>query len=92
MVEENIGEEEILHGPFPVEQLQEAGVASVDLKKLKYAGLCTIEDIAYSPQKQLLLIKGISDAKVDKIIEAVEKLVPLDVYTLISVCYKDVIL
>ncbi|KAI3856275.1 hypothetical protein MKW92_048442 [Papaver armeniacum] len=76
-VEENIGEEEIQHGPFPVEQLQAAGIASVDVKKLKDAGLCTVEAVAYSPRKELLLIKGISDAKVDKIIEAASKLVPL---------------
>ncbi|KAI3912901.1 hypothetical protein MKW98_012843 [Papaver atlanticum] len=103
MVEENIGEEEILHGPFPVEQLSgnfrsrnprlifftliikfcvflifnyhyASGIASVDVKKLKDAGLCTVEAVAYSPRKELLLIKGISDAKVDKIIEAASKL------------------
>ncbi|XP_026438805.1 DNA repair protein RAD51 homolog 1-like [Papaver somniferum] len=77
MVEENIGEEEIIHGPFPVEQLQASGIASVDVKKLKDAGLCTVEAVAYSPRKELLLIKGISDAKVDKITEAATKLVPL---------------
>ncbi|KAI3888463.1 hypothetical protein MKX03_015093 [Papaver bracteatum] len=59
MIEENIGEEDILHGPFLVEQLQASGVASVDVKKLKDIGLCTIEDVAYSSRKELLLIKGI---------------------------------
>ncbi|KAG0494513.1 hypothetical protein HPP92_005507 [Vanilla planifolia] len=41
------------------------------------AGLCTVEAVAYSPRKDLLQIKGISEAKVDKIIEAASKLVPL---------------
>ncbi|KAF9680339.1 hypothetical protein SADUNF_Sadunf06G0111000 [Salix dunnii] len=62
--------EEIQHGPFPVEQLQASGIASLDVKKLKDAGLCTVESVAFSPRKELLQIKGISEAKVDKIIEA----------------------
>ncbi|RZC54023.1 hypothetical protein C5167_012880 [Papaver somniferum] len=81
MVEENIREEEILHGPFfglttsgnflqfALETLDRflyfyikaAGVASVDVKKLKDAGLCTVEAVAYSSRKELLLIKGISE-------------------------------
>ncbi|TYI79714.1 hypothetical protein E1A91_D05G039900v1 [Gossypium mustelinum] len=69
--------EEMHHGPFPMEQLQELGIASLDVKKLKDAGLCTVESIAYAPRKDLLQIKGISEAKVDKIIEAASKLVPL---------------
>jgi DNA repair protein RAD51 len=40
------------------------------VKKLKDAGLCTVESVAYSPRKDLLQIKGISEVKVDKIIEA----------------------
>ncbi|KAG8495488.1 hypothetical protein CXB51_013137 [Gossypium anomalum] len=69
--------EEMHHGPFPVEQLQELGIASLDVKKLKDAGLCTVESIAYAPRKDLLQIKGISEAKVDKTMEAASKLVPL---------------
>ncbi|KAI3925787.1 hypothetical protein MKX01_003346 [Papaver californicum] len=60
---------------FPVFSLLLSGIASI--KKLKDAGLCTAESVAYSPRKELLQIKGISEAKVDKIIEAVSKLVPL---------------
>ncbi|XP_039031621.1 DNA repair protein RAD51 homolog [Hibiscus syriacus] len=69
--------EEIQHGPFPMEQLQESGIASLDIKKLKDAGLCTVESIVYTPRKDLLQIKGISEAKVDKIMEAASKLVSL---------------
>ena len=50
--------------------LQASGIAALDVKKLKDAGLCTVESVAYSPRKDLLQIKGISEAKVDKIIEA----------------------
>ncbi|KAJ0090811.1 hypothetical protein Patl1_13697 [Pistacia atlantica] len=52
--------EEIQHGPFPVEQLQASGIAALDIKKLKDAGLCTVESVAYSPRKELLQIKGIT--------------------------------
>ncbi|GJS54523.1 DNA repair protein RAD51 [Tanacetum coccineum] len=62
--------DDIQHGPFPIEQLQASGIAAIDVKKLKDAGLCTVESVAYSPRKELLQIKGISEAKVDKIIEA----------------------
>ncbi|MBA0774080.1 hypothetical protein Gotri_009316, partial [Gossypium trilobum] len=57
--------------------LKELGIASLDVKKLKDAGLCTVESIGYAPRKDLLQIKGISEAKVDKIMEAASKLVPL---------------
>ncbi|KAG1366387.1 DNA repair protein RAD51 [Cocos nucifera] len=57
MVEEQQEIEDMQHGPFPIEQLQDAG-------------LCTVESVAYSPRKGLLQIKGLSEAKVDKIIEA----------------------
>uniref|UniRef100_A0A9I9DAH0 DNA repair protein RAD51 homolog n=1 Tax=Cucumis melo TaxID=3656 RepID=A0A9I9DAH0_CUCME len=75
--EEQEEADEIQHGPFPVEQLQASGIAAMDVKKLKDAGLCTVESVAYSPRKELLQIKGISEAKVDKIIEAASKIVPL---------------
>ncbi|CAA6659283.1 unnamed protein product [Spirodela intermedia] len=63
-------EAEMQHGPVPIEQLQASGIAALDVKKLKDAGLCTVESVAYTPRKDLLQIKGISEAKVDKIIEA----------------------
>ncbi|KAG6548992.1 hypothetical protein Mapa_009434 [Marchantia paleacea] len=65
------------HGPFMVDQLQACGVAATDIKKLKEAGFCTVEAVAYSPKRDLLKIKGLSEAKVDKISEAASKLVPM---------------
>eukprot|EP01018_Ginkgo_biloba_P027800 Gb_14443 [translate_table: standard] len=73
--EENVEEQQ--HGPYPVEQLQACGISATDTKKLKDAGLCTVEAVTYSPKKELIQIKGLSDAKVDKIIEAASKLVPM---------------
>jgi DNA repair protein RAD51 len=40
------------------------------VKKLRDAGFHTVESIAFSPKKALLTIKGISDAKADKLLEA----------------------
>ncbi|KAE8665304.1 DNA repair protein RAD51-like protein B [Hibiscus syriacus] len=71
MVQQQEESEEMQHGPFPVEQLQATGIAALDVKKLKDAGLCTVESVAYTPRKDLLQIKGISEAKVEKIVEAV---------------------
>ncbi|CAD6253131.1 unnamed protein product [Miscanthus lutarioriparius] len=64
-------QEEVEHRPFPIEQLQASGIAALDVKNLKDSGLHTVEAVAYTPRKDLLQIKGISEAKVDKIIEAV---------------------
>ncbi|KAK2992575.1 hypothetical protein RJ640_009185 [Escallonia rubra] len=69
-VQEQDEQGEMQHGPFPVDHLQASGIASLDIKKLKDAGLCTVESVAFSPRKELLQIKGISEAKVDKIVEA----------------------
>ncbi|XP_023257750.1 DNA repair protein RAD51 homolog B-like, partial [Seriola lalandi dorsalis] len=41
------------------------------------AGFHTIEAVAYAPKKELLNIKGISEAKADKILTEAAKLVPM---------------
>lgn len=41
------------------------------------AGFYTIEGVAYTPRKSLLAVKGISEAKADKILAEISKLVPL---------------
>jgi DNA repair protein RAD51 len=38
------------------------------VKKLVEAGFHTVESIAFTPKKALLVIKGISEAKADKIL------------------------
>uniref|UniRef100_A0AAZ3SKW1 DNA repair protein RAD51 homolog n=1 Tax=Oncorhynchus tshawytscha TaxID=74940 RepID=A0AAZ3SKW1_ONCTS len=54
---------------------QQCGISASDLKKLEDAGFHTIEAVAYAPKKELLNIKGISEAKADKAEAA--KLVPM---------------
>lgn len=49
----------------------------MDVKKLLEAGYYTVESIAYTPKKNLLNIKGISEAKADKILLEATKLIPM---------------
>ncbi|KAK8712619.1 hypothetical protein V6N13_147853 [Hibiscus sabdariffa] len=49
---------------------KESGIASLDIKKHKGAVLRTVEPVSFTPKKDLLQIKGISEAKVYKIMEA----------------------
>ena len=37
------------------------------------AGYCTIDSVAMTAKKHLIIIKGITDAKVDKVLEAINK-------------------
>jgi len=46
---------------------QSHGISASDVKKLEDAGFFTIESVAFAPKKNLLAIKGISEAKADKI-------------------------
>lgn len=64
-------------GPQPVEKLEQCGISANDCKKLREAGLCTVESVAYSTKKSLATIKGISEAKVDKLVAEASKLVPM---------------
>lgn len=48
--------------------LQQCGINANDVKKLEEAGFHTVEAVAYAPKKELLSIKGISEAKADKIL------------------------
>ena len=57
-----------------VDQLQTLGINVADIAKLKAAGLHTVGLILSTPTKRLLDIKGVSDAKLEKILEACKKL------------------
>ena len=64
----NAAETQEQFGPLSITKLEMNGITAGDIKKLQEAGLHTIEAVAYTPKKQLLAIKGLSDAKADKII------------------------
>ena len=56
---------------------QSHGISAHDVKKLGDAGYHTVESVAYAPKKALITIKGISEAKADKIQNEAAKLVPM---------------
>lgn len=71
-VQEDVYQEEEL--PYSlIDKLQDAGINAADLKKLKDAGYNTSQSVVFAMRKDLLNIKGLSDQKVDKIIEAARK-------------------
>lgn len=57
-----------------VDGLQSYGINVADIKKLKSGGVCTLKGLRMVTKKKLCGIKGLSEAKVDKIREAVTKL------------------
>jgi DNA repair protein RAD51 len=63
--------------PVAIEKLTTKGIALADVKKLVEAGFRTVEAIAFTPKKALVLVKGLSEGKVDKIIEAAHLLVDM---------------
>ncbi|KAG0303476.1 recombinase rad51 [Dissophora globulifera] len=70
-------EEEEVASHLLTEKLAEAGIQAADIQKLKDAGYYTVESIAFTPKKNILLIKGISEAKADKILSEASRLVPM---------------
>jgi hypothetical protein len=60
-------EEELQKGPTGVMELAGGSLTVGDLKKLKEAGLHTIEAVACSPKKVLTAVRGISEAKADEL-------------------------
>jgi DNA repair protein RAD51 len=66
------GQEEEIEddGPTAIDELAKHGIAASDIKKLIDAGMRTVESVAFTPKKTLINVKGLSENKVDKIIEA----------------------
>lgn len=67
-----------LNGPTEIAKLEQYGISSADIKKLTDAGYHTVEAVCYVPKKTLVNTKGISEAKLDKILEAAQKEVKMD--------------
>lgn len=60
-----------------VERLKTVGVSASEVSKLLEAGYNTVQSLAFAPRKELLEIKGFSEAKVDKLIKEAAKLIPM---------------
>lgn len=61
--------------------LAQKGIPAVDIKKLEEAGFRTVEAIAFTPKKTLIEIKGLSENRIDKIIDAAHKIVNMGFMT-----------
>jgi len=64
-----------------VDILAEHGIAVNDIAKLQNAGYNTVESIAHATTRKLCDVKGISEAKVQKLKEIVKGMVPMDFKT-----------
>lgn len=59
---------------FSLDSLQAQGILATDIVKLKQAGICTLKGLIMISRKNLCKIKGLSEAKADKIKEAANKI------------------
>jgi len=57
-----------------IDKLQTLGINAGDIQKLKTGGCFTVESIIMRTKKELCNMKGLSEAKVDKIVEAAQKI------------------
>lgn len=59
-----------------MDELQSQGINVQDINKLKATGICTILSVSQTTRRNLLKIKGLSEAKVEKLKEAAAKMLP----------------
>ncbi|RDW62599.1 p-loop containing nucleoside triphosphate hydrolase-9 [Coleophoma crateriformis] len=63
-------------GIVDIEDLQAHGINASDISKLKQSGIHTVPSLLYATKKKLSKIKGFSETKVEKIVEAGKKMLP----------------
>ncbi|XP_042230038.1 meiotic recombination protein DMC1/LIM15 homolog [Homarus americanus] len=71
---EEIAVEEDVSFFTDIDELQSHGINVADIKKLKSAGICTVRGVQMTTRRKMCTIKGLSEAKVDKIKEVTAKL------------------
>ncbi|KAL3906615.1 MAG: hypothetical protein SGPRY_010486 [Prymnesium sp.] len=69
-------EEEVDETATPVKALENLGIQSGDIKRLADAGYHTVDSLTMTSRRALSKVKGISDQKCEKIMEAACKLCP----------------
>ncbi|GAB1524602.1 Meiotic recombination protein dmc1 [Rhizoctonia solani] len=57
-----------------IDELQSHGINAQDITKLKKKGICTVSAVRMTSRRNMLKIKGMSEAKVEKIKEAAQKM------------------
>ncbi|ABW98144.1 rad51 (nucleomorph) [Hemiselmis andersenii] len=60
-----------------ISQLTEKGISPSDIKNLRNSGYHTIRSVAYTSKKKLIEIRGISEAKAEKLLNEAYKIVPM---------------
>jgi hypothetical protein len=68
--------------------LQAHGIPAADIKKLIEGGVHTLEALAHAPKRELTAIKGLSEAKVEKLQKEGESCT----WPLVHTCVTDVLL
>ncbi|GAG95675.1 unnamed protein product, partial [marine sediment metagenome] len=64
-----------------LDALIEHGIAANDVQKLNDAGFHTVESIAHATSRKLATVKGISEAKVNKLKDVAKGMVPMEFKT-----------
>ncbi|GIL69835.1 hypothetical protein Vretimale_10120 [Volvox reticuliferus] len=76
-LEVHIQEEAVADDDFEsIDKLQQLGISAADIKKAKEGGVHTAQALLMVPKRHLAEIKGLSEAKVDKMVELARRLVP----------------
>ncbi|KAJ3416843.1 Meiotic recombination protein dmc1 [Chytridiales sp. JEL 0842] len=73
--EDVVEEDDELNDLIDIDKLQDAGIGQTDIQKLRAAGLHTVKAIQMTTTRSLLKIKGMSEAKIEKVKEAANKLI-----------------
>ena len=82
-----IEEEEEFSGPTLIGKLEEFGISAADVKKLVEAGFQTVESITFTAKKNLITIKGITENKIDKIMEVGNIIIDLFVFYIVFLVF-----
>ena len=61
----------------PIEILKDYGINNNDITKLTEAGFMSLESITYTPKKNLITIKGLSEQKIEKILSIISQILIL---------------
>lgn len=54
---------------LPGFRMQNVGIPAADIQKLQTAGIYTVDGLARAPRRELEAVKGLSSAKVDKLLK-----------------------
>lgn len=66
---------ENLIAPIRIEKLQTVGIPAADIPKLREKGICTVDALVRAPKRELLMIKGLTEAKIENMLKEGSKLV-----------------